>query len=465
MSEEFTYVWRTDEQRYVQVADARFGNQYGVRARRAGGGAAPRSGKAELPPARVATLCLGDARTRARAADAAKRIGCDPKTPARAVARSRSASSARPSRWCSSAARSRPRRRATSSSSPPTARAPTRSSSAPPTRCPRAGPRRSPSRLAGAHAGAVVRALAARARRAARPTSAARRCRPYIEWKELKQDVRLYGSRCEACGLVQYPQARVCIGCQARGPHGGRQARARRGTVFTFTIDNLAQVAEHPLPMVVVDLDGGGRVYLQGTDCAEGEIAVGTRVRAHVPPAARGGRQPQLLLEGTAGMKDQVAVIGVGCTKFGERFDRGYEELICDAAFEAYDDAGIDPAEIEAGYLGTYLPGPGGGKSAVVARRRAPPLRPADHAGRELLRHRHRRLPQRLPRRSPRASHDVVLVLGAEKLKDRGGRGIPRLGHPLLGARQHGARASSRSPPTATCTPSASAARRSPRWR
>jgi uncharacterized OB-fold protein len=48
--------------------------------------------------------------------------------------------------------------------------------------------------------------------------------------------------------------------------------------VFTFTIDNLAQVAEHPMPMVVADLDGGGRIYLQGTDCAEGEIAIGARV-------------------------------------------------------------------------------------------------------------------------------------------------------------------------------------------
>ena len=42
-------------------------------------------------------------------------------------------------------------------------------------------------------------------------------------------------------------------------------------------------------------------------------------------------------------MRDRVAVVGVGCTKFGERYDRGYEELICDAAFDAYDDAGIDP--------------------------------------------------------------------------------------------------------------------------
>jgi len=101
---------------------------------------------------------------------------------------------------------------------------------------------------------------------------------PYIEWKELKQDVRLYGSRCQDCGLVQYPQARVCVGCRARDRMADAKL-AKTGTVFTFTIDNLAQVAEHPMPMVVVDLDGGGRVYLQGTDCAEGDIAVGKRVR------------------------------------------------------------------------------------------------------------------------------------------------------------------------------------------
>ena len=64
-------------------------------------------------------------------------------------------------------------------------------------------------------------------------------------------------------------------------------------------------------------------------------------------------------------MRDQVAVVGVGCTKFGDRFERSYEELICDAAFDAYADAGIEPAEIQAAYLGTYLPGPGGGKAAV----------------------------------------------------------------------------------------------------
>jgi uncharacterized OB-fold protein len=98
-----------------------------------------------------------------------------------------------------------------------------------------------------------------------------------IEWKELRQDVRLYGSRCEACGLVQYPQARVCLGCQAR-ERMAEHKLGRRGTVFTFTIDNLAPVPEHPMPMAVIDLEGGGRVYLQVTDAAEGEVKVGVPV-------------------------------------------------------------------------------------------------------------------------------------------------------------------------------------------
>ncbi len=130
-------------------------------------------------------------------------------------------------------------------------------------------------------------------------------------------------------------------------------------------------------------------------------------------------------------MKDRIAVIGVGCTKFGERYDRGYEELICDAAFAAYEDAGVDPTEIEAGYLGTYLPGPGGGKSATsladALRLYGRPITRVENycaTGTDAFRNACLAVAAGV--------HDIVLVLGAEKLKDRGGRGIPRLGHPLL---------------------------------
>ncbi len=98
-----------------------------------------------------------------------------------------------------------------------------------------------------------------------------------LESKELKQDVRLYGSRCEACGMVQFPIARVCIKCQARDRLSDHKLR-KQGTIFTFTVDHLIANVEHPLPMAVVDMDGGGRLYLQVTDFAEPEVTIGQPV-------------------------------------------------------------------------------------------------------------------------------------------------------------------------------------------
>ncbi len=96
-----------------------------------------------------------------------------------------------------------------------------------------------------------------------------------LEYQERKQDIRLYGSKCEACGQVQYPMARVCIRC--RVPDRLADVRlARRGTVFTFTVDHLIANLEHPLPMAVVDAEGGGRLYLQIADADD--IAIGASV-------------------------------------------------------------------------------------------------------------------------------------------------------------------------------------------
>jgi len=98
-----------------------------------------------------------------------------------------------------------------------------------------------------------------------------------LEYKELKQDVRLYGTRCAACGTVQYPTTKVCLQCKGRD--GLRdQKLSKQGTIFTFTIDHLIANIEHPLPMAVIDMDGGGRLYLQVTDFTEAEVEVGQRV-------------------------------------------------------------------------------------------------------------------------------------------------------------------------------------------
>jgi hydroxymethylglutaryl-CoA synthase len=273
VSEEFTYLWRTDEQRYVQAAEPRFGASHGyARDVAEAVGAALR--RAELPPARVARLALGAPDARA-AAEAAKGAGCDPRqleasllpevgilgTPEPLVLLARSLETAAPGDFVVVAGWGEGADalvfRATE-------------------HLPRARPRPLAERLAGGLAlPSYERYLRARGVLPAEPMGEA--VTSIIEWKELKQDVRLYGSRCEACGLVQYPQARVCLGCRAQDRMADHKL-AKRGTVFTFTIDHLAQVPEHPLPMAVIDLEGGGRVYLQVTDAADGEVRVGAPV-------------------------------------------------------------------------------------------------------------------------------------------------------------------------------------------
>jgi acetyl-CoA C-acetyltransferase len=51
-------------------------------------------------------------------------------------------------------------------------------------------------------------------------------------------------------------------------------------------------------------------------------------------------------------IRDKTAIVGMGCTKFGERWDAGLEDLAIEAAYEAYEDAGIGPDAIEACWVG-----------------------------------------------------------------------------------------------------------------
>src|ERR1039458_3259230 len=48
------------------------------------------------------------------------------------------------------------------------------------------------------------------------------------------------------------------------------------------------------------------------------------------------------------GIKDRVAIVGMGCTKFGEHWDKGTEDLLVDAAYQAYESAGIQPNDTDA---------------------------------------------------------------------------------------------------------------------
>ena len=89
---------------------------------------------------------------------------------------------------------------------------------------------------------------------------------PVALYRDQQTLLPLYGSRCPQCQTVQFPKHRACIEC---GYRDGLQdvKLARRGTLFTFTHDYLFESPDTPVAHAVVDLDGGGRMYVQITDC------------------------------------------------------------------------------------------------------------------------------------------------------------------------------------------------------
>ncbi len=55
-------------------------------------------------------------------------------------------------------------------------------------------------------------------------------------------------------------------------------------------------------------------------------------------------------------LNKEVAIIGIGCTKFGEHFTKSWADLAVDAAFDACADAGVELKDVEAAWLGSYRP-------------------------------------------------------------------------------------------------------------
>ena len=54
-------------------------------------------------------------------------------------------------------------------------------------------------------------------------------------------------------------------------------------------------------------------------------------------------------------IKDKVAIIGMGCTQFGELWDKDADDLIVDATTDALADAGVDIKDIQAAWVGTQV--------------------------------------------------------------------------------------------------------------
>jgi acetyl-CoA C-acetyltransferase len=124
------------------------------------------------------------------------------------------------------------------------------------------------------------------------------------------------------------------------------------------------------------------------------------------------------------GIKDKVAIIGMGCSKFGERWDTGSEALMAEAFDEALADAGIERHQIEAAWFGSCIDSVNVGNSAIPAstalRLDGIPFSRMENmcaTGTETLRGAAYAVAS--------GAVDFALAIGVEKLKDTGYGGLP----------------------------------------
>lgn len=123
-------------------------------------------------------------------------------------------------------------------------------------------------------------------------------------------------------------------------------------------------------------------------------------------------------------IRDKVAIVGMGCSKFGERFDCSLSDLMIEAAYEAYEDAKIDPKDIQCVYFGNVRANGVAGNPVADALklRNIPIVRNSNFccSGHVALINACMAVASGV--------YDCVMAIGAEKLKDTGygGLGIGR---------------------------------------
>jgi acetyl-CoA C-acetyltransferase len=124
------------------------------------------------------------------------------------------------------------------------------------------------------------------------------------------------------------------------------------------------------------------------------------------------------------GISNKVAIAGMGCARFGERWDASAEDLMIEAFTEALQDAGIERDQIEAGWLGVFYDEQSVGKSAIPLSTalRLPniPVTRVENlcaTGSEALRGAVYAVAS--------GACDIALAMGMEKLKDTGYPGLP----------------------------------------
>ena len=125
------------------------------------------------------------------------------------------------------------------------------------------------------------------------------------------------------------------------------------------------------------------------------------------------------------GIRDKVALLGMGCSKFGERWNDNAEDLMMESFSEAVADAGIEKNQIDAAWFSTAIEEQHVGKSGIpLAMALRLPVIPVTRvenycaSGSEAFRGAVYAVAS--------GACDIALALGVEKLKDTGYGGLPQ---------------------------------------
>ncbi|NWD66918.1 acetyl-CoA acetyltransferase [Pseudomonas gingeri] len=124
------------------------------------------------------------------------------------------------------------------------------------------------------------------------------------------------------------------------------------------------------------------------------------------------------------GIKDRVAILGMGCSKFGERWNLSPEDLMVEAYNEAMLDAGIGPEQLDAAWFSTHMEdvgvGRGGTPMSIALRLPNIGVTRVENfcaGGSEAIRS--------AVYAVAAGACDIAIALGVEKLKDTGYGGLP----------------------------------------
>ncbi|MFZ1489617.1 MAG: acetyl-CoA acetyltransferase [Ilumatobacteraceae bacterium] len=119
------------------------------------------------------------------------------------------------------------------------------------------------------------------------------------------------------------------------------------------------------------------------------------------------------------GIKDRVAIVGMGCTSFVEHWDKGLDDLVIAAANECYTSAGVGKDDVDAYWLGTAQGGMSGITLARPLQLQSKPVTRVENycaTGSEALR--------QAAYAVASGAYDVAMALGVEKTKDSGFQGL-----------------------------------------